>query len=258
MQGRGRQSVGKGRNSEAAPGRGRPAHPRRSSGGARSPAGRGPTGLARAALLALALGLAGAPARADAPESDHAWVGVDKCGRCHKKELLGNQVEAWREGPHARAFRTLRTEASRRIARELGLPGPPEEAAECLTCHASAFEVPAERLAYPLELEDGVQCESCHGPGRDYRKKTIMSDRERAVGHGLWEADRDPDVCLRCHNEASPTFDPARYRLPDGTTTGFDFEQARQRIRHPIPKEVKGRYLEVEKKLRDEKRARGG
>ncbi len=211
-----------------------------------------------AVAILLASLLAAAPARADAPESDHAWVGVDKCGRCHKKDLLGNQVAAWRRGPHARAFETLRSEASRQIAQELGISSPPEEAPECLTCHASAFEVPAERIAYPLELEDGVQCESCHGPGRDYRKKTIMADRQRAIRHGLLEPDRDPDICLRCHNEASPTFDPTRYRLPDGTTTGFDFEQARERIRHPIPKEVKGRYLEVEKKLREEKRARGG
>ncbi len=213
---------------------------------------------ALAAAAAFLLLLAAPGTRADAPGSEHDWVGVDKCGRCHKKELLGNQVAAWRQGPHARAFETLRSEASRRLARELGLSEPPEQAPDCLTCHASAFGVPAGRRAYPLELADGVQCESCHGPGRDYRKKTIMSDRDRAIRHGLWEADRDPDVCLRCHNEASPTFDPTRYRLPDGTTTGFDFEQARRRIRHPIPEEVKGRYLEVEKKLRKEKRARGG
>ena len=38
---------------------------------------------------------------------------------------------------------------------------------------------------------------------------------------------------------------------------GFDFEQAKEKIRHPIPEDVKGKYLEVEEKLRAEKKARG-
>ncbi len=161
------------------------------SGGARRSAPTGAFAPRAAALLAGALVLLGGDAvRADAPESGHAWVGVDKCGRCHKKELLGNQVAAWREGPHARAFRTLRTEASRRIARELGLAGPPEEAPECLTCHASAFEVPAERLAHPLELEDGVRVET-RGASRAWRSLTELGTEEEGLIEELVPVDDD-------------------------------------------------------------------
>ena len=108
-------------------------------------------------------------------------------------------------------------------------------------------------MAYDLETADGVQCESCHGPGRDYRKKKIMSDVEKARAKGLWDAENDAAICTACHNEKSPTFDPERYTLPDGTTTGFDFEQAKARVPHEIPEHVKGRYVELEE---EEKRKR--
>jgi len=204
--------------------------------------------LAAAGLLALLAGPAGA---------EHDYVGVAKCRTCHKKELIGNQVAAWREAPHAGAWATLHDEASERIAREQGLPGPAAESEECLACHATAAVAPTERIAYRLQLEDGVQCEACHGPGRDYRKKKVMSEIERARDAGLWDAD-DPARCTGCHNERSPTFDPTRYTLADGTTTGFDFEQAKQRITHPIPPDVKGRYLELdEARKQAEREARG-
>ena len=38
---------------------------------------------------------------------------------------------------------------------------------------------------------------------------------------------------------------------------GFDFAQAVKEIAHPIPEDVKGHYIEIEKKLKAEKRARG-
>lgn len=183
--------------------------------------------------------------------AEHDFVGVGKCKSCHKKELMGDQVASWRKGPHHRAYETLKNEASLAIATERGLSEPPHEAAECLVCHVTAYDVPPARIAHPVEWADGVQCESCHGPGRDYRKKKIMSDVDKARTKGLWDSD-DPAICTTCHNEKSPTFDPARYTLADGTTSGFDFAQAVERIAHPIPEDVKGRYLELAKKLKEE------
>jgi hypothetical protein len=197
------------------------------------------------------LAAAGSQAR-----SEHDYVGVTKCATCHKKELIGNQLATWRDGPHARAYETLKSEASAAIAAERGIEGPAHEADECLSCHVTPHGVPEARRAYPLELADGVQCESCHGPGRDYRKKSIMSNRGEALTRGLWEAGKDPGICTRCHNERSPTFDPQRYILPDGTTLGFEFGFAKRRIRHSIPEEVKGNYVELEKKAKAEARRR--
>lgn len=188
-----------------------------------------------------------------AREAEHDYVGVAKCRTCHKKELMGNQVAAWRDGPHHRALETLKNEQSLAIAAERNL-GPPHEAAECLSCHVTAHGVPPIRIAHDLDAEDGVQCESCHGPGRDYRKKKIMSDREVAVAKGLQDPAENERVCTACHNENSPTFDPGRYVLPDGTTMGFHFGMAKERILHPIPEDVKGKFVELEKKLKAEGR----
>ena len=181
----------------------------------------------------------------------HRYVGVRKCAGCHKKNLLGNQLAAWRKAPHARAFETLRNEESRAIATQLGLEQPADASPECLGCHVTAFGRPDSDFAYTVETSDGVQCESCHGPGRDYRKKKIMSDPERAHKKGLWDSD-DPQICVHCHNAASPTFDPKRFTRPDGSHSAFDFEVARKQIPHPIPPKTKGHYLEIEKKLKAE------
>ena len=95
----------------------------------------------------------------------------------------------------------------------------------------------------PLKAEDGIQCESCHGPGSKYKKKRIMADQKKALAAGLWEPGKDEKICTACHNDESPTWDPSK---------GFDYKKAKEEIAHPIPKDVKGRYLEVEKERREE------
>ena len=83
-----------------------------------------------------------------------------------------------------------------------------------------------------------------------------MSDRKKAIGKGLWPADEDPAICTACHNPQSPTWDPARFTLDDGRSVGFDFELGKQRIAHPIPEDVKGRYLELEEEQKRREKAR--
>ena len=43
----------------------------------------------------------------DALAAEHKYVGAGDCGKCHKKELMGDQLAAWKKGPHAKAFETL-------------------------------------------------------------------------------------------------------------------------------------------------------
>jgi len=207
--------------------------------------------------LILCLLAALAPLDAGA-QPTHDWIGVDRCGRCHRKELYGDQVAAWRQDVHARALETLRSERSLAIAKQKGLAVPPDQAPECLACHVTAHGVAPERIAYELDPADGVQCESCHGPGADYRKKKIMSDRDEAVAHGLWKADEDPAVCTACHNEKSPTWDPKRFRRPDGSSAAFDFDLAKARFPHAIPEQVRGKIVEIEEQRRRERKAAEG
>jgi hypothetical protein len=208
--------------------------------------------IAIAVGLGFGLSLVGAPVLAADP---FEYVGVKKCRTCHKKELIGNQVAPWEKSGHAKAFETLATEEAVQYAREAGIQGPPQEADECLECHVTAHGVDETRIKFPLDAGDGVQCESCHGPGSAYRKKKIMSDRGLATAKGLIEVSEAG--CVTCHNDKSPAWDPKRYSLPGGGHAGFDYEQAVEKIKHPIPADVKGKYIELEKKLRAEKKAGG-
>ncbi|MDE0886638.1 MAG: cytochrome c family protein [Myxococcota bacterium] len=224
--------------------------------------------LARALVLVLWFGLwlgpgvssALPPGLGDAgAEIEHKFIGARKCKKCHGKELMGDQNGIWQKGPHRSAVATLAKPASLVIARKAGVSAPPSEAPECLVCHATAYGVPTEMIWKPLNPEEGVQCESCHGPGRDYRKKKIMDDLDEARKKGLWDPSAESGICEHCHNESSPTFDPRRYTLPDGSTTGFDYDQALSRIAHPIPEHVKGHYLELrEEQKAEEKKAKEG
>lgn len=202
-------------------------------------------GLVVAAMLAAA-----ADGRA---AEEHDYIGNAKCKTCHGKELIGNQFGEWKKSAHHRAFETLKSPESQAIAVAQGIDGPAQEADACLSCHSTAHGVPPARMAYELKLSDGVQCESCHGPGRDFRKKKIMSDEELAHANGLWHAGDDDAICTACHNAKSPTWDTGRYTLPDGTTAGFDPAQGREKIAHPIPEDVKGRYIELEKQQKEAK-----
>ena len=148
----------------------------------------------------------------------------------------------WEDGVHAKAFETLMSDKAKQVAAEKGLSGAPHESAECLQCHATAQGLSASQVAAkPLDVKDGVQCESCHGPGSDYKKKKTMADHAASVAAGMWEADKDEKICTACHNEKSPTWDAAK---------GFDFEARKKEIAHPIPADVKGRYEEAAKEAK--------
>ena len=150
-------------------------------------------------------------------------VGAPSCKSCHKAKT-GDQWKIWIESAHARAFETLASEESIKIAADKGLGDPQSEDA-CLKCHATRVflgdgAVISERTKYTDS--EGVGCESCHDPGSDYKPMKIMNDPEAARAAGLLSA-RTAEACGMCHNAESPTF------------KGFDFEQYWTQIAHPVP-----------------------
>jgi hypothetical protein len=194
-------------------------------------------------LLSICLML-GAPAASAAGKKVPQYVGAAGCKSCHKKELIGNQYGAWLDEKHSEAFETLESSEARKIAEERGLAAPAHESAECLKCHATSFGLETAQIKKkPLQHKDGVQCESCHGPGSLYKKKKTMSDHDKATAAGLRDPGNDQKICTACHNADSPTWDD----------DGFDFEEAKEEIAHPIPEEVKGKYIQIVK----ERKARG-
>jgi hypothetical protein len=180
------------------------------------------------ALLALAFLL---PRLAGAA-GDHEFVGFKKCRTCHKKEEIGNQYDIWLESRHAKAYETLGTEKAKKWGAEAGVDNPQTDD-RCIKCHSTAHGVPDDRVSKKFDRTAGVQCESCHGAGKDYKKKKIMMDRDKAVANGLIIPTEE--VCTACHNDESPAWDEKAYTLADGTTVGFDFEQAVKKIAHPVP-----------------------
>ena len=159
----------------------------------------------------------------DAPK----LVGVKTCGMCHKKDAEGNQLKVWQDSKHANAYKTLQSEEADKIAKDKGIDGKAAEAKECLVCHASGYDVDASLLAKNFKVEEGVQCETCHGAGGKFKKKSTMKDHAKAVAAGLVEYKDEAAIktqCVTCHNEESPTF---KY---------FDFDKRWAEIAHDIPK----------------------
>ena len=170
---------------------------------------------------ALAVACTVTTARAQEKKPEHKYVGVDKCAMCHKSEAKGNQFGVWQKSAHAKAFATLASPKALEIAKAKGLTKPPQESPECLKCHVTGYGKAAELFDPAFKKEMGVQCESCHGPGSDYKDMKVMKDQKLAVAAGLVLPDEA--VCTGCHNKESPSF------------VAFDFKKAQAAIAHPNP-----------------------
>ncbi|ARN74588.1 multiheme c-type cytochrome [Oceanicoccus sagamiensis] len=142
---------------------------------------------------------------------DDKHLGVASCASsvCHGKSkpvegenVMLNEYRTWStEDRHARAYQTLLSKESKRIARNLGLKSA-HTADICLDCHAD--NVANDKRGPKFQINDGVGCEACHGGGEQW----IESHTEEGVTHqqnldknmyptedGLARA----KLCLSCH-----------------------------------------------------------
>ena len=156
-------------------------------------------------------------------QTEHGYVGSSTCGMCHKSEKQGSQLSIWEGSKHAQAYTALTTEKADEIAKSKGFKTKAVETPECLKCHASGYNVDAKLLAAKFKIEDGVQCETCHGPGADYKSKKIMENKEEAIANGLMVPENIEEFCITCHNAESPTY------------VEFNFETMWDKIKHPVP-----------------------
>lgn len=156
----------------------------------------------------------------------HKFIGVKKCGMCHKKDKTGNQLKIWKESKHANAFKTLQTDKAKEVAKAKGIENP-AEAKECLVCHATAYDVDKKFHGKDFKVEEGIQCESCHGAGDEYKSMKTMKDHAKSVAAGMTEYKDEAAIkaqCETCHNDKSPTF------------KAFDFKARWAEIAHPTKK----------------------
>jgi hypothetical protein len=134
------------------------------------------------------------------------YIGAAKCKMCHNKAEKGEQYNKWLASPHAKAMASLK--------------GADLKNPKCLKCHSTAAGVDQALIA-SITVEEGVSCESCHGPGSLYKVATTMKDMKLAMAKGLIMPEEK--VCKKCHNEQSPNY------------KGFNFKEYAAKIAHNDP-----------------------
>ena len=117
----------------------------------------------------------------------YKYIGAAKCKVCHNKAEKGKQLNVWSNGPHAKAMDALE--------------GADKTNATCLKCHSTAGSVDSGSLA-GLKAEEGVSCESCHGPGSHYKTAAIMKNKTMALSKGMIEPTEE--TCKVCHLGTKP------------------------------------------------------
>ncbi len=167
---------------------------------------------------------------------DPAYIGVEACGKCHKTAKKGDQLGQWEKTSHSKAFAVLGEAKAKEIAGKLKIADAQKDG-KCLTCHATAHGVPAEKVVAPkpgkkgFVVEDGVQCEECHGPGSLYKSSKVMKDRDASIAAGMTVPDEK--FCAKCHGSKD---NAALVTAGHKPFDKFDFKEAWPKIEHPKPK----------------------
>jgi hypothetical protein len=125
--------------------------------------------------------------------------------------VLRNEHSTWvSDDDHARAYATLFSERSTRIARNLAggakeFPAAHEDP-RCLACHTTPRTI-ADLTASPGLNQDGVGCESCHGPAERWLAEHTsvtwnakgIADREAVGFFDTKNLARRAEICADCH-----------------------------------------------------------
>lgn len=145
-------------------------------------------------------------------ETPGRYVGVASCANagCHGSTqalettpVLQNEYYTWLNNDrHAGAYNVLFNERSARIAKNMRLKKRAYEEAVCLDCHTT--NIPANLVTGAVDLEDGVQCEACHGPASGWRNEHTEEGwtHEKSVERGMIDLrsiNARGTVCSGCH-----------------------------------------------------------
>jgi hypothetical protein len=142
-----------------------------------------------------------------------AYVGSKACKMCHMGEKKGKMWEIWSDSKHSKALSVLDSTQ---------VKDP-----KCLKCHTTGYGMGGYDAMTAMTAPDAlgaVGCEACHGPGSEYKSMSIMKDKTKAIAAGLVVPDEK--VCVKCHNEESPTFKKDK---------PFKFDEMWKLIAHKVP-----------------------
>src|SRR2546423_10177151 len=111
-------------------------------------------------------------ALAQTPEAPGHYVGVASCANSgfhgatvplSAQRIRQNEYYTWLHSDrHAQSYNVLFNAVSARVAKNMRLKAKPYQEKVCLDCHST--NVPKELISGRIDVEDGVQCEACHGP----------------------------------------------------------------------------------------------
>ena len=164
------------------------------------------TGALVSALLAL-----GSSVGQSNPSASPKYLGPGSCSAvaCHggiqpmtATPVQQNEYSVWVvQDKHAKAYSSLQNPVSQRMASILGI-GKAQESPKCLACHALA--VPAAQKGRDYDLNDGVSCESCHGPSSLWLgPHTIKSSTtKQSLALGMFDTKsliHRAEICMTCH-----------------------------------------------------------
>ena len=126
--------------------------------------------------------------RKAADSGSRPFIGAETCKNCHATEY-----SLWEKTRHAHAYDTLE-----RVGKAFD--------EDCIGCHTVGFNrdggfIDKDVTSHLLN----VQCESCHGPGRDH----ASSAGKHPTSHTEWKPEQ---MCAQCHvPKHSPEFEFNRY-----------------------------------------------
>lgn len=160
------------------------------------------------------------------PVPSHRTIGPGECGSCHDHS---DQDEWWLDDEHYLTADRLLDENPKalQIARFYGLSSSQMKRGNqiCMQCHGSVVSGRENR-----ETAVGVGCESCHGPGADF-KEPHQESRDEALTLGmvdLKDLRKRAETCAGCHYINDPRLLSAGH--PSGSE--FDLGDRNAKIQH--------------------------
>lgn len=157
------------------------------------------------------------------------YVGAKKCKACHIK-----QFKSWQKTGMAESFEKLKAGVSADAKKKAGMDPDKDYTTDagCLKCHTTGYGKPGGFTTIDATPDlAGVQCESCHGAGSEYRDM-MKKNKEYKIADikavGLIVPSENEAGCMECHGEGNPFKD-----------RGFDFKGALEKTHdhHPLKKQ---------------------
>jgi len=133
----------------------------------------------RRAIIVLLLAAAAHAQQPNNPTTEQPgnYIGVASCANsgCHgattplqATRIRQNEYFTWLHSDrHAGAYNILFNNLSARIAKNMKLGKKAYQEKLCLDCHTS--NIPPAMISGRIDIEDGIQCETCHGPAGGWR-----------------------------------------------------------------------------------------